>query len=285
LIDDQIDYRWQMLQLRLFEKRISEAFVVFRQNRIEPILIKGWAAAQLYPHSFQRKFVDIDLIIAPNLYEDAKTRIAHFKGKYFIDLHCGARHLDHLSYERLFADSKIVKCGEADVRVLRHEDHLRILCVHWLRNGGEDQEKLWDIYYAVENRPVDFDWDRCLNVVGEIRKKWVICAIGIAQKYLGLNLNDTPIADQSVEIPQWLIKSLEKHWKSDTRLKPLLYCLHDKKELFRQIMKRLPPNPIQATVQMEGHFDDRSRVTYQFRNILYRLNLMISKTPAKSLEK
>jgi hypothetical protein len=33
-----------MLQTRLFEKRISEAFVFLREKQIEPILIKGWAA-------------------------------------------------------------------------------------------------------------------------------------------------------------------------------------------------------------------------------------------------
>jgi hypothetical protein len=260
-----------MLHLRLIEKRISEAFVFFRQCQIEPVLIKGWSAAHLYPQPYQRRIGDIDLMVAPELFEDAAAYLKNFKDKQLIDLHCGARHLDLLPFEKLFANSKTIKCGETDVRVLRPEDHLRILCVHWLTDGGEHREKLWDIYYAVENRPADFDWERCLDAVGETRKKWITCCIVLANKYLGLNLDGIPLPEESREIPQWLLETIEKEWKSDLRLKPLEYCLSDKKQLFSQIKKRFPPNPIQATVEMEGEFDYGWRVKYQIGSILYRV--------------
>lgn len=136
-----------------------------------------------------------------------------------------------------------------------------VLCVHWLTDGGEHREKLWDIYYAVENRPADFDWERCLDAVGETRKKWIICCIVLANRYLGLNLDGIPLTEESREIPQWLLETIEKEWKSDLRLKSLEYCLSDKKQLFSQIKKRSPPNPIQATVEMEEEFDHGWRVS------------------------
>jgi hypothetical protein len=274
-----------MLQTRLFEKRISEAFVFLREKQIEPILIKGWAAARVYPQSYLRQFGDIDLMVAPDRYHEAVNSLVHFKNKNLIDLHCGARHLDRLSFEKLFSDSETVQCGETEVRVLRPEDHLRILCVHWLTDGGEYREKLWDVYYAVENRPADFDWDRCLNAVGDTRKKWIICTVGLAHKYLGLNLDNTPLKNTIGEIPQWLIDTVEEQWKTDLRLTPLHNCLHDKKELYRQIKKRFPPNPIQATVEMEGNFDDRPRIKYQIGSMLYRFKPSVKRIVKTILDK
>jgi len=265
------DYYLRLLKLRLFEKRIIEAVVFFRQGNFDPILIKGWSAAQLYPEPCQRYFSDIDLIISPNEYENAIKYSGNFDDEYLIDLHNGARQLDSLSFENLYSNSKLVKCGETNIRVLRPEDHLRVLCVHWLIDGGAKRNNLWDIYYAVENRPSDFDWDRCLNVVSETRKRWIICTIGLAKKYLGLNLENTPLADEKIEIPRWFIKALEKEWESGVLLRPLQYCLNDKRELWRQIKKRIPPNPIQATIDMEGEFDDKSRIKYQIGDIFFRL--------------
>jgi len=263
---------WQLLQLRVFEKRIVEAVVFLRQNKIEPILIKGWAAAQMYPEPAARGFNDIDLVVAPQDYKSALNYLTDYPDKYLIDLHKGARHLDRLAFENLYANSQLVECQGVNIRVLRPEDHLRVLCVHWLTDGGAYQIRLWDIFYAVKNRPADFDWERCLNEISQTRRKWIVCTIGLACKYLGLNVEDTPIAGEAKDIPQWLIKTVEKEWESDVKLVPLHYFLNDKKEFFRQIKKRIPPNPILATIDMEGEFDDRPRIFYQIGDIFYRLN-------------
>ena len=263
--------------MRLYETRISEAVSFLLQNDLEPILIKGWLAAKNYPQLYQRQFNDIDLIIQPSKFEKALICLKEYKENYLIDLHKGVRHLDSLSYENLYENSRLVKCGETVIRVLRQEDHLRVLCVHWLTDGGENKERLWDIYYAVANRPKDFDWNRCLNVVSEKRRKWIVYTIGLAHKYLGLDVSDTPIAAEIGDFPKWLIETLEKEWKSDERLIPLHQCLHDKKKLFKQIKKRIPPNPIQATIEMEGDFDNKPRVFYQIGDIFLRLRPSITR--------
>ncbi|HLM60635.1 MAG TPA: nucleotidyltransferase family protein [Pyrinomonadaceae bacterium] len=261
---------WRLLQLRVFEKHITEAVVFFRLHGIEPILIKGWVTAQTYPDPAQRGYTDIDLIIAPDKYDDAVDLIEGYHGKMPLDLHKGAKFLDTLAYENLFNNSKTVMCGGLEIRILSAEDHLRILCVHWLI-GGAEKNRLWDIYYAVENRPPDFDWDKCLNAVNDTRRKWIICAIGLAQKYLGLSLENTPLAGKTVDIPEWIIKAVEKEWRSEIRLVSLEHCLRDGKILWQQIKKRLPPNPIQATIDMEGEFDNRPRIIYQVGNVFQRL--------------
>lgn len=263
--------RWQLLQLPILEKRIGAAVAFLLDNKIESILIKGWAAAQLYPKTTDRPFSDVDLVVSEAKYNDAVKILDGYKDKHLIDLHSGTRHLDTLSFENLYSNSKLLKCYDTDIRVLRPEDHLRVLCVHWLTDGGAYKNRLWDIFYAVENRPADFDWDRCLNTVSTIRRKWIVCTVGLAHKYFGLNLADTPIAAEASEIPRWVLKAVEKEWESDVKLVPLHHFLNDRKQLWRQIKKRIPPNPIQATIDMEGEFNNMSRIPYQLADIFFRL--------------
>lgn len=271
MISPNDEARWQLLQLRVSEKRVVEAVDFLRRNNVEPILIKGWAAAQWYPKPHERGFTDIDLMLAPAEYDKNREMLENCPGSLPVDLHRGARHLDPVPYEDLFANSRLVRCGETDVRVLRPEDHLRILCVHWLTDGGAYKIRLWDIYHIVENRPADFDWERCLNVVATTRRQWIVCTILLAHKYFGLKIEDTPAAGKVSEIPGWLIKTLEKEWASGVALTPLHQSLRDKKQLWRQIKKRFPPNAIQATVEMEGEFDDRLRIFYQIADVFLRL--------------
>lgn len=79
------------------------------------------------------------------------------------------------------------------------------------------------------------------------------------------------MADGIKHIPKWLITAVEKEWQSDTIIIPLHFLLSDRKELWRQVKKRIPPNPIQATVEMEGEFNDQTRILYQIGDIVYRL--------------
>ena len=262
---------WFALQSKIQEEKIKKASQIFRANEIEPILIKGWAAAEFYPQKTDRIFADIDLCIEPESFQKAQDFAKNEEvRKLNVDLHRGFRHLDTVSWKDLFENSRLVKIGETDVRVLRAEDHLRVLCVHWLTDGGAYKEKLKDIYYIVSNRPDNFDWERCLDTVSKKRRKWIICTIGLAHKYLGLSMENTPIEEEAKNLPRWLTEAVEKEWKSDVRLKPLHTCLRDRKQFIEQILKRMPPNPIQATIEMEGSFDDRARIFYQFGNFFKR---------------
>jgi hypothetical protein len=265
------DDGFNILYHKVKERFIEKAWVRLEKAGLEPILIKGWAAARFYPKPFLRPFIDIDLLIAPEQFERAKRLFENTKQDFSIDFHKGARHLDTVSFENLFANSRIVRCGETAIRVLRPEDHLRVLCVHWLNDGGAYREKLWDVYYAVANRSTDFDWERCLGTVSAKRRCWIVCTIGLAHKYLGLEIEDTPFADEAKEIPVWVIKTVESEWASETNLLPLISVINDRDMFFKQVRKRLPPNPIQATVEMEGDFDNKPRFIYQIPDVFFRL--------------
>jgi hypothetical protein len=266
------DRRWYLLQNKIHEARIREAFQLFRTNGIEPILIKGWAIARLYPESRLRTYTDIDLGVSSEDIEKARALLEDEGAKKLnIDLHNEFRHLDTVEWSSLLKDSELVPIDGVEVRILSPEDHLRVLCVHWLTDSGSDKERLWDIYYAVQNRPPGFDWEKCLGKVSKTRRKWIVCTIGLTSKYLGLDIDGLPFAAEAEDIPGWLPRSIEKEWRLGIPLRGLYDSLHDWRLFVKQVRKRLPPNPLYATIECEGEFDDRSRVPYQVRSLLRRV--------------
>jgi hypothetical protein len=270
LVDDEA--RWNLLQIKAQEARALRAVSLLRENGIDPILIKGYAAGLFYPAEKLRDCIDVDLAVSGNDHAKA-LNIARSKAAdgFAIDLHNELRHLDTVPWDDLFSNSREIDVSGGTIRVLRPEDHLRVLCVHWLTDGGTDQNRLWDIYYGVQNRSEDFDWDRFLKAVSPRRQRWLICTIGLAHKFLGLDLSDTPIAESAKDIPAWLTTTVEGEWADATKPLPLEVSLADKGMLLKQIGKRLRPNPIWATVQMEGSFDARTRFFYQAANFVKRI--------------
>ena len=182
--------------------------------------------------------------------------------------------MDKSPFADLFANSQIVELSGGAVRVLRHEDNLRVVCVHWFTDGGIPREKLWDIYYLVVNRPADFDWDECLNANGAIRRQWIISALAVAHRYLDLPVDDLPFAHEiknEKSLPRWLVNALEREWVDDAPVTDIIAGLRDWQVLRQQLKKRFPPNPIAASVLTEAPFDDAPRFKYQLKNMRARL--------------
>lgn len=267
---DENQKKWWKLQSRIQETQIETVFEMFRRNGVEPILIKGYAIERLYPPTVPRISTDIDLAVAPAQFETAKEIAKQKKVNIYIDLHEGLRHMDKTAWDDLFKNSILIKPGKTSIRVLAEEDHLRVLCVHWLTDGGENKNKLWDIYYAVENRAEDFDWEKCFAGVGDKRRIWIIFCIGIAHKYLDLDISDLPFAAEALRIPRWLTRTLEKIWRRKYPFVPLFMSLNDPQMFIQQIFYRLPPNPIMATIGVNGHLDSKTRIFYQIEHFLRR---------------
>ena len=261
----------------LHEARIVRAFSAFRNSNIEPILIKGWAAAQNYPDHSPRAIGDIDLVVSPDEYSRglALARSAELVD-CFIDLHCGFRQLDVLAWSDLLEHSVVAELRGTAIRTLCREDHLRVMCDHWLVDGGRFKNKLLDIYYAVANRPDDFDWDRCLNVVPDHRRKWVVCAIAVARRYLDLDVRSLPFANETEQIPGWITEWIEWEWEQPDTLEPVLTSWYDKRLMLRQIRRRFPPNPIRSTIECDGDLYGRRQWMYQSRVLLRRIPVFLT---------
>ncbi len=204
-----LEEKLKIITYRVYEKKLQDIWRYFQENNLKPILIKGWAAALNYPKPYMRRLGDYDLAINPLEFERASSLQKKIQTGE-VDLHNGLRKLDRTEWNYLYENSILKKCGDTDIRVLKPEDHLRVLCVHWLADGGREKEKLRDIYYAVKNRPANFDWDGCLKVVGERRRKWIIYTIGLTHRYYGLAIDDLAFAGEAKKIPDWMIKTLEK---------------------------------------------------------------------------
>lgn len=266
------DDRWNRLFARKLELETVQAFRFFRDNGIEPILIKGWAASRNYPDNTPRFYSDIDIAVDQRDHEKAKALLSTPPAaKVAVDLHRELRHLDLKPWTNLLRDSIQPELDGYPIRVPCAEDHLRILAVHWLNDGGERKDRLWDIFYAVTNRPPEFDWDRCLNVVDRIRQGWVIAAIGLTHRYFSLDISGLPFEKKVADLPPWLIKTVEKEWNSGVRSRSLHTCLREPKEFVRQMKKRIPPNPLQATIEQEGDLWAGSRLPFQLHSMKDRV--------------
>jgi hypothetical protein len=216
------DLRFYLLRKRLTEGLIVSAVRAFRAEGIEPVLIKGWAAARNYPEDVPRFSGDVDIAVSQADYESAKRMVIAPKSQVSgIDLHRGLRHLDTVSWDILLSNSELVDIDGESIRILSPEDHLRVLCVHWLTNGGESRDRLWDIVYAIRNRPANFNWSKCLDVVSETRRQWIISTIALAHRYLGLEVEDLPFEVDADSLPSWLIECVEREWSQNVGAMPL----------------------------------------------------------------
>ena len=150
------------------------------------------------------------------------------------------------------------------------EDHLRVLCVHWLNDGGADRTRLWDIYFALLKKGNNFDWERFYGVVSPRRKKWLITVVLLVRDYFGLQLKNAPFESFENHLPGWVKREVENDWKNDTRLMPLQDVLNNRKELLKQIKKRIPPNNLQAIIETEGEIRNSRGYLPRVKNIINR---------------
>jgi hypothetical protein len=184
---------------------------LLRVAGVEPILIKGWSAARLYPDTALRPYCDLDLCVRPDLVLRAKAAlIAGDVRSRGVELHQGIPDLKGRRWDEVFARTRLAPLGKVEVRVLCPEDELRLLCLHQMRHGACSPLWLCDIAAALESRTSAFDWALCLHGSRPLAD-WIVAFARLAGHLLGARL-DGPAAVPPAELPVWLAPTVLARW-------------------------------------------------------------------------
>ncbi|MDT5156662.1 MAG: hypothetical protein QOC61_2319 [Acidobacteriota bacterium] len=262
-------YHTQTLQAALQDWEIEHVFSLLRSARVEPILLKGWAAACLYPERGLRPPGDIDLCIRPERHEAAKSALwgRERRGTTSVDLTHDDSALSGVGgWEGLYARTRLAALGGTQVRVLGHEDQLRFLCLHLLRHSAYRPLWLCDVAAALEAARPDFDW--CVALGGSARERnWVTCVLDLARRLLGARFDQVPEEVSSRRAPEWLVEEVLTQWERPCTAERwphelMSVSLRRPSRVLTALLKRWP-DPIRASVGLGLPFDGSPRLPRQ----------------------
>ena len=270
-------FRLLALRARTHETRIEKLFRLFRDASIEAIVVKGWAIARCYPEQALRPYGDIDLLVRPSAFDRALRILRGEDARdCFTDLHAQMFEMADRSIEDAFSRSQLVQCGEENVRVLAVEDHFALLSIHLLKHAAWRPLWLCDIGMLLDTIPENFDWGVCLGQ-DKRRSNWILSAAGLAHVLLGAEINDQSIAARAKQVPDWLVERVLRNWETPfahlqapiRHRAPIRSYLRHPPGLLKDLARRWP-DPILATVSVNGTFGRRPRLRYQLGNWLLR---------------
>ncbi len=279
-------YRLQSLQSEIHEQGIEKVFSLLRQARIEAVLAKGWATAGMYAERALRPYGDIDICVRPQNFKLAEEVLrAPEASDCWVDLHKHFSEINDRTIDELFARSRTVNLGEEEIRILGLEDQLALSCIHLLKHGAWRPLWLCDVGVAIESLPTTFDWDVCLGK-NSTRAHWIICAIGLARRLLRTDNKNLPLELQT-PLPVWLIENVVKQWANPFAIDqppmshpvPMADLLRHPTGLLDGLRQRWP-NPIIATISVNGEFNNLPRLPYQMANCLSRIGRLLLSSPS-----
>jgi hypothetical protein len=279
-------YRHHTLEAARHERDIKTIFGLLRSSRIDPMLIKGWSIARLYPEKGMRPYDDTDLIVRRDHVSLAQAIVDEQKLTEFgVDLQKASDAFGYGDEDDLFANSGLIELSDIDIRVPSPEDSLRIVCIHFLRHGAFRPLWLCDVAMLVESRSADFDWERCLGS-DKRAADWIACAIGLAHRLLGARIDDTPVKRRAENLPSWLVPAVLRQWEKPfgkdhgvgRHRAPMANYLRNPSGMLADIGRRWP-NPIEATVYMRGPFNELPRLPFQIGECVARAAKFIARLP------
>lgn len=283
-------YRLQSLQSDIHEEKIEKVFRLLREAEVEAVLAKGWATAGIYKTRAFRPFGDIDVCVRPEQFKLAGEVLRDPAAQdCWVDLHQHFAEIGDRTFADLFERSTEVRLRAEQIRILGIEDQLALSSIHLLKHGAWRPLWLCDVGVAIESLPHTFNWDTCLGQ-NPTRAKWIMCAIGLAKRLLEADTKDVP-SHVNTQVPPWLIENVLKQWERPFAINqppmshptPFTNLLRHPTQLPEGLRQRWP-NPILATISVNGEFNNLPRLPYQLANCISRVGRLLFHSPATSAE-
>jgi hypothetical protein len=234
-------------------------------HKADPIVVKGWAHARLYPEPGLRPYGDFDLLVLPEHYESVESAYVSVASDdplsgIPVDFHQEWGDLPDRTWDDIHAHSRLVSLGGSWVRVLGPEDSFRLSCLHLLRHAVQMPPRsnpLWlcDVSVMLERLPADFDWDYCL--AGQRRHaQWMSAVIRLANQVLGARVDRCPSGRLPGAVPPWMATTFLRVWglaETDANPwplpRPLASVRRDIRELPLALAERWA-NPLQSICRL-----------------------------------
>ena len=264
-------YRGQALQSALHEREVEHVFALLRAAGVEPILLKGRAAAGLYPECGLRPPGDIDLCVRPGQCDAARESLwgPGRLGTAVTDLrHDGPALSGTGGWDALYARSRLLDLNESKIPVLGREDQLRFLCLHLLRHSAYRPLWLCDVAAALESAAVEFDWKLALGE-DELTRHRVVCVLDLACRLLGARREGLPEEALAGRAPTWLVAEVLRQWERPTTAdhlprEQMAVSLRHPARALPALLSRWP-DPIKAVVGLNLPFDEKARLPRQLK--------------------
>jgi hypothetical protein len=268
------EYVTQSVRAAVASHRVLTYVSALEAEHIPSIVFKGWTLFPYYAEPGLRPAGDVDLAVAP---EQARRAVQILRalgaGPVERDVHAGLADRAHSAFipERTWNDllerSVVRELGPTTVRVLSPEDELQLLCIHFIRHLAARPIWLTDIAAAVEHRPAVFDWARLASTPPYA--SWIASAILLAHALVGANLEGTPFATRTDELPSWLVGDVLKRWSTkpvpSIMVNDSILVLWNKPSRWGEAARTRLPNRLAAIMRYDGGLDERFLARYQAR--------------------
>ncbi|MFN3652475.1 MAG: nucleotidyltransferase family protein [Armatimonadota bacterium] len=259
-------YLFHTLQAAVLEHQLADTLRRLRAAGVEPLLIKGWAVAQLYPEAGLRPYRDLDLCVRPEDYSRAMEALEPLDAAgYPLEVKSLCPDLEGTPVDELLSRSGTMALASSPIRCPGPEDHLRLLSVHMFRHGLTRPVWLCDVAALVEAFGGELDWDYCLRE--DYPGHCVGAAVGLAEQLLGAELPAPAAAAGACRLPPWLVPAVRRQWGSPVAERRSLRAWRSPRGLLSELRQRWP-NPVSATVRCGRHFDASPRLPLQLAHYL-----------------
>jgi hypothetical protein len=252
---------WRVSHLEAVRNRRSAAAAVafFRGRGIEPLLIKGFAIARLYPEAALRPHTDTDLAVGEAQWERARQLLADVPPECgAVDLHGMPEEWRDRRWEEL-----LERASEVDgILIPSLEDHLRLLAIHAIKHGVFRPLWLCDLGLLLD---MEIDWKafRCGD-------RWLTdcatLALQLAGSLLGARIDGSP--------PRWAEEAVLKEWSDPYRWphghdRIGSVARHHPLALMREVRRRWP-SALEATYNLRAPWSRMPRFPLQLAEVVVR---------------